>query len=91
MGLNVIATDKDNMIAVLQKNVAEYLAVAGSNSSNSIDVIPYDWDISSKSSAVLPQADIIVCSDCLYNSSSIEPLLEVLEKVSKNLELLCYF
>jgi hypothetical protein len=79
-GFQVTTTDKVSLLSILQQNISNYLHASGSvEETNTIAVKPLDWD---NESTFLPMhPSIIVCSDCLYNSATVTPLLNVLEKV----------
>jgi hypothetical protein len=82
-GFNVIATDKNLLLPLLTKNVSEYLKVLP-DCLTQLDIVEFEWGklLSAADSPSLIGPDFIVCSDCLYSSASIEPLIETLEFVS---------
>lgn len=88
---SVVSTDKKSLLDVLQRNISDYTAqlIDGESHSRNIVVLEFEWEkVSSpkKLDQMIPQSmldvDLIVCSDCLYDSTSVEPLLRTLEMVS---------
>jgi hypothetical protein len=85
-GYDVLATDKRVVLDLLRLNVCEWQKRKLSQSN--IIVEEFDWFSSGSVDYVslmeFPRPrfpDLIVCSDCIYSSSSVLPLLSVLEKV----------
>ncbi len=85
--IDVFASDKFSVLPLLTENIDCYRnqIVLGEKSA-SIEIVEFDW-ATVITSAAIPQewklCDLIICSDCLYNSSSIEPLLQSIEAVRK--------
>jgi hypothetical protein len=84
-GYDVIATDKAIILDLLKENVGIFSDKFQSSIKGKIIVKQLDWVqvdnevTESVLSGVYP--DLILCSDCLYSSASVMPLLSVLEKV----------
>ena len=81
---SVAATDKRILMDVLKKNILDYLEKVDKPGAH-IDVLEFEWEKVVQSEPEIPlsmrDADLIVCSDCLYDSTSVEPLLQTLEMV----------
>jgi predicted nicotinamide N-methyase len=73
-----------------------------SSSSSSVEVVEYDWvnvkndtydktrNISALKNVIAKKTDeldVVVCSDCIYNTAMIQPLLETLLMVNKSIYL----
>lgn len=62
--------------------------------SDSVDpflkILPFDWELEHDSLKISENnIDLILCSDCLYNSIVVEPLIRVIQMVSQISLLLC--
>lgn len=97
-GFQVTTTDKVSLLSILQNNISNYLqasTISADEATNTIAVQALDWENEATFLPIRPS--IIVCSDCLYNSATVVPLLNVLEKVRMIFCLLmrflinCYF
>ncbi len=84
---DVFAVDKKTVTQLLRSNTTAYL---NSNISNtcrgSISVSDVDWYSEMASQDVLrtlceSRPDIIICSDCLYQSTSVAPLKKLINEV----------
>jgi hypothetical protein len=87
-GYSVLATDKCLVLDLLQSNIDEWRTHRNDFSikvsTPEIVVQELDWSIEYDAQPLkmhgrLP--DLIVCSDCVYSTSSVLPLLNMLEKV----------
>lgn len=88
-GYDVIAADKAVVVPLLQRNADACLsAYAGTGS---IEVISMDWSASDAmetlSRHLSRPIDLVVCSDCVYQLASVDPLLNILEQVFRILVL----
>ncbi len=90
-GFEVVATDKSVTLELLRSNVDSWLRLCGEERVPPISVQELDWlsaGAATSASEVEWQnllggrvPDLLVCSDCVYSSASVEPLLAVLEQV----------
>ncbi len=83
---SVVATDKPILMNLLQRNIDEYLSKVEQKNDNSIEVKEFEWEkVIQVENDIIPtdinDASLVVCSDCLYDSTSVEPLLQTLELV----------
>jgi hypothetical protein len=89
MGFNVIATDKHSIVStILGDNIATYLATSSQGTDHTIEQVVLDWeaDAANQDNLLVGKSfDLILCSDCLYNSMSVHPLLEIIETVKYTL------
>ncbi len=82
---SVIATDKKIMLGLLSKNIGSYISNVNSRETN-IEVFHFEWDkLSEEANVSIPismqDPDLVVCSDCLYDSNSVAPLIQTIELV----------
>lgn len=82
-GYDVIAADKSAVVPLLKRNIdasaPNFLKNGG------VDVINIDWSahnaVGTLSQHLTRPLDLVVCSDCVYQLASVDPLLNILEKV----------
>ncbi len=70
---------------LLKQNIDEYLSQVQESKNQSIDVMDFEWEKVTQVECIpslMRDVNLIVCSDCLYDSTSVEPLLQTLELVS---------
>jgi predicted TPR repeat methyltransferase len=82
LGFNVIATDRLSIVNLLEENVNNYLATGKGLREPFVKIIPFDWELENDFSKFTDKIDLILCSDCLYNSAVVEPLIRVIHLVS---------
>jgi predicted nicotinamide N-methyase len=88
LGYNVIATDRSSLVhGLLQENIQEYLQSAAFKSI--LDCRSLDWESVSPTNwndqlQISPSQRIryIICSDCLYSSPAVQPLLYLLDYIA---------
>jgi hypothetical protein len=95
--MDVIVTDKDSMIETLNYNMKQLIEENNNDNfkiNSSYEVASLDWSFfddtySDEKKSILKNSiigdrcvDFIVCSDCLYNSASIRPLLNIINLFS---------
>lgn len=82
-GYDVVAADKALVVPLLRRNVEA--ALSAYDTRGSIDVVSVDWsdrDAMEALSRHLPRPlDLVVCSDCVYQLASVDPLLSIIEQV----------
>jgi hypothetical protein len=82
-GYDVIAVDKALVVPLLRQNVDAALSSYASH--GSIDVVSVDWSSDDAMEALSKHLsrplDLVVCSDCVYQLASVEPLLTIIEQV----------
>jgi hypothetical protein len=83
----VIATDRLSIVNLLEENVNNYLSTQKGASEPFLKIIPFDWELENDFSKFTDNIDLILCSDCLYNSAVVEPLIRVIHLVSRLLSL----
>ena len=101
-GYDVIATDKEYSLPLLRENIEYNLARHQQQSMNekneelgTIQVYEYDWNELRGPSEQLRLAiggeenrvDLVVLSDCVYATTSIQPLLDALDQALLHLRL----
>lgn len=94
LGFNVIATDKLSIMNILEENVHHYLdshekpdnLSLPTSSEPFLKILPFDWELEHDSFKLTDNIDFILCSDCLYNSIVVEPLIRVIQMVRIYLE-----
>lgn len=81
IGFKVIATDNARVLPLLQQNINQYLSslLDDEINPNSMIIKELDWTQANFSEELFP--DFIVCSDCIYDSLSVDPLINILLKV----------
>jgi len=83
LGAELVATDMPSVIPLLEENIARnHQALVGEGS---IQVVPYMWGSSSsppQDAWMEVKFDVILCADCVYAQTSIEPLLAALLALS---------
>ncbi len=82
---SVIATDKKSILGLLSKNIESYISNVNSAETN-IEVFHFEWDKLCEEEHVsisisMQDPDLVVCSDCLYDSNSVAPLIQTIELV----------
>jgi len=95
--MDVIVTDKDSMIETLNYNMKQLIEENNNDNfkiNSSYEVASLDWSFfddtyNDEKNSILKNSiigdrcvDFIVCSDCLYNSASIRPLLNIINLFS---------
>jgi hypothetical protein len=87
-GYSVIATDKLEILPLLQKNTEFH---SSSTSSRNISVRSFDWKDSNSNEIVANvfdrSPDLVLLSDCFYRSDSVAQLCKLIAKVSISLAL----
>jgi hypothetical protein len=86
LGAELVATDMPSVLPLLEENIARNnQALVGKGS---VQVVPYMWGTSppppssSQDAWMEVKFDLILCADCVYAQSSIEPLLAALLALS---------
>lgn len=82
LGFRVLAMDREAIMPLLRSNL-------DSNGASAVETLPFDWTAMSgtgESEAVLSklqslQPSLVLCSDCLYNSTAVDPLLALLMRL----------
>ena len=83
LGCQVLATDKANMLPLLETNLREAVpkeapGVAGGNAT----AAEYNWSVPPPNDVMSQRPfDLVVCADCLYAQASVEPLLQTLAAI----------
>eukprot|EP00904_Undaria_pinnatifida_P014254 jgi/Undpi1/995/HiC_scaffold_10.g04459.m1 len=88
LGWDVVCTDKVDALQLLEANVKRCLSSTKRTCVGAADVVEYDWGTDAEellerrtvSSGGIGY-DIVICADCVYARSSVEPLLATLCQV----------
>ena len=93
-GYRVVSTDKSSVIKLTEKNIFDNLRRMSINDKNMdgkinlVTCVDLNWDSIDAldphvvKGVIKSDFDIILMSDCIYQSSSIEPLMKTIKMVS---------